>query len=131
MSKKRIHVAAGIVVRDGLVFLTKRAEHVHQGGKWEFPGGKVENNETVIEALSRELTEEIGITVTQSKPFVTIEHEYPEKKVTLDFALVNGFDGEPTGCEGQLFQWFTVQELTKLDFPDANKTVIDKLCAAQ
>ena len=129
MSKKFIHVAVGIVLRAGQIFLTKRADDAHQGGKWEFPGGKVELNESVDEALSRELSEEIGITLSQSQPYVTIEHDYPEKSVRLDFHLVRDFDGEPSGCEGQAFQWVTIDALATLTFPDANQLVVDKLMA--
>lgn len=130
MTHKSVRVAAGIVLKDAQVFLTKRAEHAHQGGKWEFPGGKVEQGESLEQALSRELTEEIGITVLQSSEFMTITHDYPDKKVVLDFIKVTDFSGQPRGCEGQLFQWFNLTDLAQLDFPAANKAVIEKLLAA-
>lgn len=126
---KTIHVAAGIVLRGGQIFLTKRAADVHQGGKWEFPGGKVEAGESAEQALSRELNEEIGITVSGVQSYLTIEHQYVEKKVILDFYLVEHFSGEPGGCEGQQFNWFLLNELSGLDFPEANQVVVDKLLA--
>lgn len=129
MSKKAVHVAAGIIVRNELIFLTKRADNAHQGGKWEFPGGKVEVGESVNDALSRELNEEVGITAIQSTPFINIEHDYLDKKVTLDFYLVSEFAGEPAGCEGQQSQWVAVNTLATLDFPAANQPVIEKLMA--
>ena len=129
MTKKSIHVTAGIVLRDGQVFLTKRAQTAHQGGKWEFPGGKVEQGESIEQALVRELDEEIGIKVTTATPFMTICHDYPEKKVILDFALVSRFEGEPSGCEGQQFDWFDIGAIAELDFPDANQAVVNKLLA--
>jgi 8-oxo-dGTP diphosphatase len=58
---------------------------------------------------------------------LTISHDYPEKKVVLDFALVTGFEGEPDGCEGQVHGWFDKNELATLEFPEANQAVIDKL----
>jgi 8-oxo-dGTP diphosphatase len=127
MSKNAIYVAAGIVLRNKQIFLTKRAQAAHQGGKWEFPGGKVEQGETVEQALLRELNEEIGIEVTTSNAFMTISHDYPEKKVVLDFFLVTQFDGEPSGCEGQEFSWFDIAVLAELDFPEANQAVVDQL----
>lgn len=130
MSKKHIHVAVGIVRRNALYFLTKRADDAHQGGKWEFPGGKVEQGETVEAALCRELKEEIGIEVNSAESYMTIEHEYPEKIVTLEFALVEDFEGEPSGCEGQVSHWFDSKALGELEFPEANKTVLDKLLNA-
>jgi 8-oxo-dGTP diphosphatase len=122
-----VHVAAGIVLRDGWVFLTKRAADVHQGGKWEFPGGKVQLNESSTQALGRELKEEVGLTIARPQLFMCIEHDYCAKKIILDFYLVTEFDGEPKGCEGQLFKWFEIDELVSLDFPEANSAVIEKL----
>ncbi len=127
MSKKHIHVAVGIIKRQEQIFLTRRAKDVHQGDKWEFPGGKIEPGETVFAALCRELKEEIGIKVNQAEPYLVVSHEYPECHVTLEFALVEDFDGEPSGCEGQQSQWFTLQALAQLEFPQANKVIVDKL----
>ncbi|MFT4924555.1 MAG: 8-oxo-dGTP diphosphatase [Phenylobacterium sp.] len=126
-TKKAIHVAAGIVLRGDLVFVTKRAADVHQGGKWEFPGGKVQLNESASDALCRELSEEIGITITNPKLYHTIEHDYPDKTIKLDFFLVGEFDGEPQGCEGQLGQWLSKSALATLDFPAANQALIAQL----
>ena len=128
---KAVHVAVGIIKRENQIFLTKRADNVHQGGKWEFPGGKVEENESLAQALARELKEEVGIEVnTQSvndNIFDKVIHDYPEKRVCLDFVLVSDFTGEPQGCEGQIGRWFDLSELTGVDFPDANKAIVEKL----
>ncbi len=128
-TKKTVHVAVGIVLQGSKVFLTKRAEDVHLGGKWEFPGGKVEQGETVEQALHRELIEEIGIEVKDSSKFLHIEHDYPKVNVHLDFIRVDDFEGTPTGCEGQLSKWFDIGELSTVDFPEANKAVVEKLLA--
>ncbi|MCJ8272441.1 MAG: 8-oxo-dGTP diphosphatase MutT [Psychrosphaera sp.] len=128
-TKKTVHVAVGIVLQGNKVFLTKRAEDVHQGGKWEFPGGKVEIGETVDQALYRELKEEIGIEVKCSSTFMHIEHDYPKVNVHLDFIRVDDFEGTASGCEGQLFEWFEIGELASVDFPEANKAVVEKLLA--
>lgn len=128
---KAVHVAVGIIKRDNQVYLTKRADDVHQGGKWEFPGGKVEEHETLPQALARELKEEVGIEVNlnsvANNTFDTVVHDYPDKRVCLDFVLVNDFAGEPQGCEGQVGRWFDMAELTGIDFPDANKVIVEKL----
>ena len=126
---KSIHVAAGVILRDGLVYLTKRALDAHQGGKWEFPGGKVELGESAQQGLIRELKEEVGIEVKQSQSFEQVVHDYPDKRVKLDFILVTEFAGEPSGCEGQLGRWFELAEISTLDFPKANQTIVDKLLA--
>ena len=124
---KQVHVAVGVIYRDREFFLTKRAVNVHQGGKWEFPGGKVESGETVAQALARELKEEVAIDVLACQPLIVIEHDYGDKKVMLDVFLVDNFAGEPNALEGQEQDWFSLTDLTVLDFPEANKAIVSKL----
>jgi len=122
-----VHVAVGVIVSDGHIFLTRRHEDVHQGGKWEFPGGKVEEGESVAQALHRELKEEIAIDVLSCMPLIDIQHDYGDKKVRLEVFLVDNFQGEPHAQEGQEQQWATVGELRELDFPKANEVIVEKL----
>jgi len=124
---KVVHVAVGVILREHQYFLTKRLENAHQGGKWEFPGGKVEKNETTAQALHRELQEEIAIDILSCQPLIEINHDYGDKKVFLDVYLVEHFQQEPIAQEGQQSAWFTLAELEKLDFPEANKAIIKKL----
>ncbi|PKG85349.1 8-oxo-dGTP diphosphatase MutT [Colwellia sp. 75C3] len=141
---KVVHVAVGVITRcceEGGVhyFLTKRLEQAHQGGKWEFPGGKVEKDETVAQALARELKEEVAIDVLSCQPLIKIEHTYlgkgldkegnkkADKSVCLDVFIVDNFLGEPSAQEGQGQGWFSLAELQDLDFPEANKGIIAKL----
>lgn len=127
---KRIHVAVGIILNtDGQILLAKRPEHLHQGGKWEFPGGKVEQNETVTQALIRELKEEVALNVHSSEPFMALSFDYPDKQVLLDIHTVSDFTGEAQGLEGQQIVWVDKHELTHYDFPDANKPILAKLLA--
>ena len=127
---KRIHVAVGIILNtDGQILLAKRPEHLHQGGKWEFPGGKVEQNETVTQALIRELKEEVALNVHSSEPFMALSYDYPDKQVLLDIHTVSDFTGEAQGLEGQQIVWVDKHELTHYDFPDANKPILAKLLA--
>ncbi len=125
---KRIHVAVGIIVnRNKQILLAKRPEHLHQGGKWEFPGGKVEQNETVTQALIRELKEEVALNVHSSEPFMALSYDYPDKQVLLDIHTVRDFTGEAQGLEGQQIAWVDKHELTHYDFPEANKPILAKL----
>jgi 8-oxo-dGTP diphosphatase len=141
---KVVHVAVGVITRvcaDGSsqYFLTKRLEQAHQGGKWEFPGGKVEKDETVAQALARELKEEVAIDVLSCQPLIKIEHTYPgkgrdeegrnkaDKSVCLDVFIVDNFLGEPSAQEGQGQGWYTLNEFETLNFPEANKAIIEKL----
>lgn len=124
---KQVHVAVGVIYQNEGFFLTKRHEAAHQGGKWEFPGGKVESEETVAQALARELNEEVGIDILACQPLITIEHDYGDKKVCLEVFLVDNFQGEPTAQEGQVEGWFSLSELSELDFPAANVAIVEKL----
>jgi len=122
-----VHVAVGVIVRDQEYFLTKRLDSAHQGGKWEFPGGKVEKDETVAQALHRELQEEIAIDILSCYPLIEIDHDYGDKKVRLDVYVVDNFQQEPVAQEGQQSGWFTLDELITLDFPAANAVIIEAL----
>ena len=129
MSKQQIRVAAAIIYRDGQFLLSKRLDHQHQGGKWEFPGGKIEPNESIEQALNRELKEELDIETEQQQHFHSLEFEYPEKHVSLVFQLVRDFEGEARGVEGQEVRWFSKTQLSELSFPDANVPVLEKIAA--
>src|SRR5690554_771201 len=122
---RRIHVIAA-VIRDAQerILIAKRPEHVHQGGLWEFPGGKLEPDEGRLDGLVRELREELGITVTEARPMLDIRHDYPDKSVRLDVWLVTGFDGEAHGAEGQPVRWVAAAELDDYAFPAANAPIV-------
>lgn len=122
---KVVRVAVAAILREGKVLIAKRPDDAHQGGLWEFPGGKIEPGETVKEALSRELQEEIAITPLALSPLIQITHHYPDKSVHLDVWKVTSFDGEAKGLEGQPIRWLPVDQLRYQDFPAANKAIID------
>ncbi|WP_019341773.1 Nudix family hydrolase [Stutzerimonas stutzeri] len=122
---KRLHVAAGVIRGcDGHVLIAKRSMDKHQGGLWEFPGGKVEEGETAEGALARELAEELGIAVTAARPLIQVRHDYPDKQVLLDVWEVLEFDGEPHGAEGQPLAWEPAENLHRYEFPAANRPII-------
>jgi 8-oxo-dGTP diphosphatase len=124
---KIVEVAVGVIRKDNKIYISKRADDLHQGGKWEFPGGKREANETIEQTLVRELSEEIGIQVTKQSHFMLIEHDYGDKKVRLDVRLVEDFEREASHQEGQQSQWVDISDLKQFAFPDANRGIIDKL----
>ena len=129
MTKKHIRVAAAIIYRDQQFLLSKRKGDQHQGGKWEFPGGKIEHGESIDTALARELKEELDIEIDEQSHFHSLDFEYPEKHVSLVFQLVTDFDGLARGVEGQEVAWFSKAELMGLTFPDANVPVLEKIQA--
>jgi 8-oxo-dGTP diphosphatase len=106
MSDGILDVAAGVIVApDGRVLLGQRPEGKPWSGWWELPGGKLEAGETVLEALKRELQEEIGITITEATPWVSYVHAYPHTTVRLAFCRVTAWDGTPRGLENQALTW--------------------------
>lgn len=120
-----IHVVAAAVFNPaGEVLIARRHPDAHQGGLWEFPGGKVESGEEIQHALKRELHEELGISVMQARPLIRIHHDYPDKSVLLDVWRVDAFAGEPHGREGQPIEWATPQRLPEYAFPQANRPII-------
>ncbi|WP_236233565.1 Nudix family hydrolase, partial [Pseudomonas tohonis] len=122
---KRVHVAAAVIRgADGRVLIARRPDDKHQGGLWEFPGGKVEEGEAVQAALSRELEEELGIRVSAARPLIQVHHDYPDKQVLLDVWEVTAFDGEPHGAEGQPLVWVESRDLSDYAFPAANQPII-------
>jgi 8-oxo-dGTP diphosphatase len=115
MPEKIIDVAVGVLLRpDGTVLLGNRPPDKPWPGWWELPGGKLEPGETVLQALARELREELGIEVTASTPWVTYVHEYPTTTVRLAFCRVTGWNGEPKGLEGQELRWIDVRHAHKV-----------------
>ena len=124
---KQVVVSAGIIIRDDKFFVALRNQDQHQGGCWEFPGGKCEAGEAPVTALKRELAEECGIQVEQAEMFQRIDHDYGDKAVQLHFFIVNKFAGEPHGKEGQVVAWVTLPELSELAFPAANQPIVDAL----
>lgn len=128
-----VHVAVGVIFnsQQNQILIAKRPQHLHQGGLWEFPGGKVSANETVDQALKRELLEELGITVLKAQPLMQVQHDYSDKQVFLDIWTVTEFSGDAQGEEGQQVKWVELQILfspeSEYEFPKANKAILDKL----
>ena len=101
-----IDVAVGILIKpNGDVLLGCRPEGKPYAGYWEFPGGKVEAGESVLEALQREFAEEIGVEVLQAEAWCGVEYVYPHAHVRLHFYISRHWQGEPQSLEGQALAW--------------------------
>lgn len=125
-----IEVAAGLVFRDGKLLITQRYPDAHLGGLWEFPGGKRECDETFAQCLSRELREELGIEVEVGESVEVIIHEYPEKKVLLEFFHCRWLANEPQPLGCPAFAWITRDQLGCYEFPAADAKLIERLRAS-
>jgi 8-oxo-dGTP diphosphatase len=121
-----VHVAVGVIVDEAnRILIARRAVSTHQGGLWEFPGGKVESGESVQDALARELYEELGIRIGPATPLLEIRHSYTDKAVLLDVWVVSEFSGCAQGREGQPLAWVVPSEFDRYDFPAANVSIIE------
>jgi 8-oxo-dGTP diphosphatase len=96
-------------------------------GRWEFPGGKVAAGESERDALTRELREELGVTVTACRPFMRLSHEYDDRIVELSMWLVDSFTGEPAGLDGQRLKWVAPEALGAEDILEADAPFVEAL----
>lgn len=123
-----LHVAVAIIKNvTGNYLVSQRQAGKHLAGLWEFPGGKCEPGESVESALIRECEEELGITISQARPLIRLNHQYPEKRVLLDTWLVEHYQGEPHGLEGQAVSWQPLSALHELAMPAADKPILTSL----
>jgi len=120
-----LKVAVAVVVQNNQVLLATRALHKVQGGAWEFPGGKIEADETPYNALVRECTEELAIKVKSAKKLIVTTQSYPEFKVELHAFKITEFIGTPIGAEGQQIKWVNLNNLTNYLFVAADWAIIN------
>ena len=125
---RRLRVAAGIL-RDpcGRVLITERVGGGPFQGMWEFPGGKIGNGESPEQALERELSEELGVELHAAERFMHLEHDYPDRSVSIHFFLVDGWKNQPAGLEGQALRWVPPAQLGEQDILPADLPVIEAL----
>lgn len=131
-AKGGINVVIGLLINQSSqeILMTQRALHLHQGGLWEFPGGKIEPEETPEAALVRELREEIAIDVEAMDFLFTMEHYYPDKHVRLYTYRITHYTGVPKICDGQLdLRWISLADWNneKYPLPLPNQCVMSKI----
>lgn len=124
-------VSAGVVLRDGRVMICRRKPEVHNGLKWEFPGGKLEAGETPEETLARELKEELDIEVDVSRICDAVLYNYPEKTVLVLFYLCAIREGEPWPLDCDAVNWATPEELSDYNFSGADAEFVRRLKTRQ
>ena len=125
-----ITVVAAIIRRQGKILITRRFDHVHLPGLWEFPGGKVEAGESLESALKREIREELGVEISVRGEFFTTKHQYPAKVVDLHFFACDLNAGEPRAIEVADFRWVEPAELHSYPFPEADRKLVALLQAS-
>lgn len=123
-----LHVAAGVLVNgQGLVLIARRPAGKHMAGGWEFPGGKVAEGESALEALRREFLEEIGVEVLAAQPLIRYRHAYPGRTVLLDVWTVTRHAGEPRALEGQPLRWEPLENLLEAGLLEADRPIVQAL----
>ncbi len=128
----RILVVAGVIRRDGLYLIGQRKNGDSHAFKWEFPGGKVERGETPREALTRELSEELGIRARVGRELARYEHQdHRRSPILLIFHAVDGFDGEPAPGEFEQIRWEAPERLLEYDFLDGDLDFVRRLARGQ
>ena len=127
-SKELLNVAIGIIIdAENKVLLNKRKKNTTLSGYWEFPGGKIKPNETLNQALSRELFEELGIEIGNTDPLGSIEYQYSEHDVVLLPFRIIDYKGTPRGLEGQELMWCPLNRLQNVNILPANRFFIEML----
>ncbi|MBD2599769.1 MAG: 8-oxo-dGTP diphosphatase MutT [Microcystis wesenbergii Mw_QC_S_20081001_S30D] len=126
LASKQIGVA---VIRDDrdLILIDRRLAKGLLGGFWEFPGGKIEGNETVQECIKREILEEIGIDIAVDSHLITIDHTYSHFRVNLQVYNCRYLSGQARAIECEEIRWVTIEELDNYTFPAANQEIIRAL----
>ena len=120
-------VAAALYDSQGRVLIAERPPGKHVAGRWEFPGGKIDAGETEEAALSRELTEELGIALLRARPLARLAHDYDDRRIDIALWLVEEFRGEPAGLDGQRLKWVSPARLHDEDMLEADVPFIAAL----
>ena len=124
-----VEVAAGLIFRNGRLLIAQRPQGSHLEGLWEFPGGKREPGETFKDCLVRELSEELGVVVKVGALLESVQHDYPGKSVRIEFFSCELSQGEPRSVEGQALRWVCAEDLSGIQFPEADSALIQRLVA--
>jgi 8-oxo-dGTP diphosphatase len=120
-------VAAALFDTHRRVLIAQRLPGTHMAGRWEFPGGKIDAGESELEALQRELNEELGVTLNAAERLIEISHEYPERRVELCMWRVSSYSGTPRSLDGQALKWVSVADLDDEDLLEADRPIVEVL----
>lgn len=123
---RRIKVTCAIVEEEGLVLAARRGSKMSLPLKWEFPGGKVDEGETLEECLVRELMEELGMEVSVKQPLSPSSHSYPDAEITLYPFICSRRTGEICLLEHAEVLWLTPERLRELDWAEADIPVLEE-----
>ena len=128
MITRRINVVLGVIRdRSGNILISRRKTGAHQGGLWEFPGGKKNMKESAFQCLQREFMEELDLQILDARHFITTAYAYSDYEIEFDVWIIDKWKGKARGKEGQLVKWVNTDEIQIQEFPPANKKIIHAL----
>jgi 8-oxo-dGTP diphosphatase len=123
-----VRVAAAVLFdAAGRVLISRRPPGKPMAGYWEFPGGKLDANESPEQALRRELREELGIELGRCHPLLQLRHDYADRTVQIEVFVVDESRGEPSALEGQTLKWVSVVELSQQPLLPADGPIVEAL----
>ena len=122
------HIGVAVIGNDrGQILIDRRPAKGLMGGLWEFPGGKIEPDESVEDCIRREILEELAVEVEVGEHLITIDHAYTHFRVTLIVHECHLLRGEPQPIECDEVRWVTLEEIDQFPFPKANTQIIAAL----
>ena len=124
---KTIEVVAALLCRNQQFLICQRPPHKARAGLFEFPGGKVEDGETLTQALQRECSEELGIWAVVEQPIADVYHQYPDLTIHLTLLSATIPEGEPQALEHDDLRWITAAELEAYPFCPADVAFHDAI----
>ena len=122
-----IEVVAGVIYKDNKFLIAQRNLKKSQGGLWEFPGGKIETNETIEEAIIREIKEELDTDINVGDLIDTIEYDYPNFHLSMDCFWCEILQGELELKEHESARWLSKEKLYSVDWLPADIGLIEKI----
>ena len=128
INKPHKHIGIAIIINDNNeILIDQRLPKGEMASYWEFPGGKVEEGETVEDCIIREMKEELGVTVRCDRTFLDLNYDYEKFTVTLSNYICRIVEGIPQPIECEKILWIKPQELDNFEFPTANREIIQLL----
>ena len=126
-SQSKIEVSAAVILKGGKTYIQQRPHGGLMGGLWEFPGGKLEKNETPEDCLKREIREELSVDVVIESKLMTIRHSYTQFRVTLHAYLCRLTPGRIRATQCEQWKWVSFNKLESYPFPSANAKIVEYL----
>lgn len=126
---KTVHVAAAVIVNEDKILCVQRNENKFDyiSKKWEFPGGKVEENERIEDTIVREIEEELNLSIKVTDFWIQVNHQYPDFKIIMDTFICEIIGGKLKLNEHIDFKWLSVNNLSELDWAEADIPIVQKL----